>query len=189
MARGDRGYYFVKDEKTSEQTHFVYFRGPQGAVAVTRFSWASSATSAVVRLNELLELEGRGVRELHRRQRPQEVVAVALDPYEVIHKARPADLEIGIGTSGIHCAVCGQRIHKVPGGQGTTWVHSDSGAVAAPNPAKSRTDGAAVECPVCHARFGGMTECPFDGTKLVPLPDADPTALAFYEAIEGDDGA
>jgi hypothetical protein len=32
------------------------------------------------------------------------------------------------------CATCGQRIKLVPGGQGPTWVHADSGAVAAPNP-------------------------------------------------------
>ena len=32
------------------------------------------------------------------------------------------------------CTVCGQRVHRITGGQGRTWVHSDSGAVAAPNP-------------------------------------------------------
>lgn len=42
-----------------------------------------------------------------------------------VHKARPA-----VGDT--HCVVCSQRIKKVPGGQGPTWVHSDSGAVAAP---------------------------------------------------------
>lgn len=33
-----------------------------------------------------------------------------------------------------HCAICGQRIKIVPGGQGTIRVHVDSQAVAAPNP-------------------------------------------------------
>lgn len=44
-----------------------------------------------------------------------------------VHKAAPAADEQ-------HCDVCGQYIKRVPGGQGPTWVHSDSGAVAAPNP-------------------------------------------------------
>jgi hypothetical protein len=33
-----------------------------------------------------------------------------------------------------HCKYCGQRIKRVQGGQGMTWAHTDSGAVAAPNP-------------------------------------------------------
>lgn len=48
---------------------------------------------------------------------------------------------------------------------------------------ETRTDGAAVECPVCGHKFGGMTTCPWDGADLVPLPDADPVAVAFYEAL------
>ena len=44
-----------------------------------------------------------------------------------IHKATPAEDEQ-------HCAVCGQWVKRVPGGHGPTWVHRDSGAVAAPNP-------------------------------------------------------
>lgn len=47
----------------------------------------------------------------------------------------------------------------------------------------TRTDGAAVECPECHAKFGGMVECPWCEVPLVPLPDADPAAIAFYHAI------
>jgi hypothetical protein len=47
----------------------------------------------------------------------------------------------------------------------------------------TRTDGAAVQCPACLARFGGMIRCPWDGATLIPLPDADPTAVAFYNAI------
>lgn len=53
-------------------------------------------------------------------------------------------------------------------------------------PAKPhRKDGAAVECPECKRTFGGMVECPWCHVKLTPLHDADPTALAFYEAING----
>jgi hypothetical protein len=48
---------------------------------------------------------------------------------------------------------------------------------------ETRSDGAAVQCPICLAKFGGMTVCPWDGAKLEPLADADPTALAFYAAI------
>lgn len=44
-----------------------------------------------------------------------------------VHKAAP-------GNEAGYCAACGQHIKKVPGGQGPTWVHADSGAVAAPNP-------------------------------------------------------
>jgi hypothetical protein len=47
-----------------------------------------------------------------------------------IHKAEEGSHE---GFPG-HCTICGQRVRQVPGGQGMTWVHSDSGAVAAPNP-------------------------------------------------------
>lgn len=52
-----------------------------------------------------------------------------------------------------------------------------------------RTDGAVVGCPECGAVFGGMDTCPWDGTKLNPLEDADSTALAFYAAIRGEDEA
>jgi hypothetical protein len=44
-----------------------------------------------------------------------------------VHKAAP-------GRDVHHCGVCGGYIRLVPGGQGPTWVHFDSGAVAAPNP-------------------------------------------------------
>lgn len=44
-----------------------------------------------------------------------------------VHRAAPdADEQ--------HCKFCGQRIKPVIGGQGRTWIHADSGAVAAPNP-------------------------------------------------------
>ena len=50
-----------------------------------------------------------------------------------IHKARPStDYEDDAGVG--HCGVCGQAVKRVPGGQGPTWVHTDSGAVVAPNP-------------------------------------------------------
>lgn len=51
-------------------------------------------------------------------------------PYGV-HKAQLAQDSEGFPP---HCAVCGQWIKSVPGGWGPTWVHSDTGAVAAPNP-------------------------------------------------------
>ncbi len=50
-----------------------------------------------------------------------------------------------------------------------------------------RTDGAAVECPTCLAKFGGMDFCPWDGSELRPLADADPAAVAFYAAIKVSD--
>lgn len=49
---------------------------------------------------------------------------------EVVHKAHPDPAR----PENPHCIVCGQQIKQVPGGQGPTWVHTDSGAVAAPNP-------------------------------------------------------
>jgi hypothetical protein len=48
-------------------------------------------------------------------------------PQARVHKATPRE-------DNEHCATCGARIKAVPGGQGTTWVHADSGAVAAPSP-------------------------------------------------------
>jgi hypothetical protein len=44
-----------------------------------------------------------------------------------IHKAAP-------GARKGYCGVCGQGMKRVPGGSGPVYVHSDSGAVAAPNP-------------------------------------------------------
>lgn len=38
------------------------------------------------------------------------------------------------GTDDGHCAICGQHIKAVPGGDGMTWVHSDTQVVVAPNP-------------------------------------------------------
>lgn len=49
-----------------------------------------------------------------------------------VHKARPMERDEAVGYG--HCEVCGQAVKKVPGGQGPTWIHVDSGAVAAPNP-------------------------------------------------------
>ena len=45
-----------------------------------------------------------------------------------IHKAQQSQ------AGGNRCQICGQRIHAVPGGQGATFVHSDSGAVVAHDP-------------------------------------------------------
>lgn len=50
----------------------------------------------------------------------------------LIHKAVPVDGDES------HCAHCGQAIRRVTGGQGPIYVHSDSGAVAAPNPPDRR---------------------------------------------------
>lgn len=50
-----------------------------------------------------------------------------------VHKAEPSE------NFWNKCATCGQWIKKVPGGQGPTWVHEDSGAVAAPNPPADET--------------------------------------------------
>jgi hypothetical protein len=54
------------------------------------------------------------------------------EPRDLVHKAKP--LRDYRGRMKAHCVVCGQWIKRVPGGQGPTWVHSDSGAVAGPNP-------------------------------------------------------
>lgn len=45
-----------------------------------------------------------------------------------IHKATPAHDDV------LHCSVCGWRIKRVPGGQGSTYVHEATGTVAAPTP-------------------------------------------------------
>lgn len=49
---------------------------------------------------------------------------VARRAAETVHAARP-------NPDHTHCAVCLQRIRKVAGGRGPTWVHAESGAVAA----------------------------------------------------------
>jgi hypothetical protein len=48
-----------------------------------------------------------------------------------VHKAIPSHVREGF------CVACGQRIHRVPGGHGATWVHSDTGAVAGMLPAEA----------------------------------------------------
>lgn len=48
-----------------------------------------------------------------------------------VHAAKP------VSETDDHCRVCGQHTKRVPGGQGPTWVHRDTGAVAAPNPPRS----------------------------------------------------
>lgn len=59
--------------------------------------------------------------------------------HERVHKATQ------IGGRPFHCGVCGARIKRITGGQGTTWVHEDSGAVAAPNPPTEGADKVIVE--------------------------------------------
>jgi len=51
----------------------------------------------------------------------------AMNP--VVHKARPED---PASDAEQHCAVCKWWVKRVPGGEGPTWVHSETGAVAAP---------------------------------------------------------
>jgi hypothetical protein len=46
-----------------------------------------------------------------------------------VHKATPPGSHPG-ERSIDDCAVCGETIHKVPGGHGMTWVHDSTGAVA-----------------------------------------------------------
>jgi hypothetical protein len=55
-----------------------------------------------------------------------------------VHKAAP-------GADEFHCKFCGQRIKRVQGGQGPTWIHADSGAVAAPNPPGAMSAGPGVD--------------------------------------------
>lgn len=63
---------------------------------------------------------------------------MTIDPQEVVHRAAPdVTLKINPDQDITRCATCGQRIHRVPGGQGATWVHTASGAVAEANPPKT----------------------------------------------------
>jgi ribosomal protein S27E len=45
-----------------------------------------------------------------------------------VHRAAPSEIDED------RCATCGYLIRQVPGGQGLTWVHSGTGAVAAASP-------------------------------------------------------
>lgn len=47
-----------------------------------------------------------------------------------MHKAEPVDPK---AEAFAHCAHCNQPVRRVPGGQGPTWVHADSGAVVGRN--------------------------------------------------------
>lgn len=73
-----------------------------------------------------------------------------------IHKAAPTSDDLW------NCETCGQRIKRVPGGHGPIWVHSDSGAVVAPDP--RRVDG-------------------LDANDLDPVetPDVDVDTMAGWE--------
>lgn len=57
-----------------------------------------------------------------------------------IHKATPFSQAVGL-VDNRHCGVCGWRIKSVMGGWGPTWVHSDTGTVAAPNPPCYQPEG------------------------------------------------
>jgi hypothetical protein len=51
-----------------------------------------------------------------------------------VHKAAPIAAEDeNVGVS--RCAVCAWPIKRVSGGQGPTWIHTDSGTVAGPGAA------------------------------------------------------
>jgi len=45
-----------------------------------------------------------------------------------LHKATPDNERDGWGIS--QCVYCHKGIKQVPGGQGSTWVHEDTGMVA-----------------------------------------------------------
>lgn len=45
-----------------------------------------------------------------------------------MHKAEP-DV-VGTMRGDPHCSYCDEPIKQVPGGQGSTWIHTDTGAVA-----------------------------------------------------------
>jgi len=61
-------------------------------------------------------------------ERPSEKAIRLAEAARRVHKAEPRSED------DLHCKICGQHVKRVPGGQGTTWVHRDSGAVAAPTP-------------------------------------------------------
>lgn len=54
-----------------------------------------------------------------------------------IHKALPAHGERDANID--DCAICAETVKRVPGGQGPTWVHASTGAVAGPDPAPTRS--------------------------------------------------
>lgn len=49
------------------------------------------------------------------------------------HKATPQAETIGVST----CVHCGTPVKRVPGGNGPTWIHEATGAVAAPGKERS----------------------------------------------------
>lgn len=95
---------------------------------------------------------------------------------ETVHAARPNEAQT-------HCAVCFQRVRKIQGGQGPTWVHSESGAVAAaggdPEHPLSRKAAAAPIKPVTEERRTGAeakcTRCDarvrWDGQKWTTIDE------------------
>lgn len=57
-------------------------------------------------------------------------LAALQDPMQLIHKARPVRaIRDTPPTDGESCAVCGETIRRVPGGNGPVWVHADTGTV------------------------------------------------------------
>jgi hypothetical protein len=49
-----------------------------------------------------------------------------------VHKATPVLPSSLTDREAAVCSLCGQDIHRVPGGDGPTWVHTATGAVAGP---------------------------------------------------------
>jgi hypothetical protein len=47
-----------------------------------------------------------------------------------VHKATPSDENAPLTS----CTICKELVRPVPGGQGRTWVHDATGAVAGPTP-------------------------------------------------------
>lgn len=43
-----------------------------------------------------------------------------------VHKATPQNERLGVST----CEFCGEQVKRVMGGQGSTWIHTETGAVA-----------------------------------------------------------
>jgi hypothetical protein len=77
-----------------------------------------------------------------------------------IHKATPGVVKPHV------CVYCHEEIHAVPGGHGTTYVHTDTGAVAARlNLFEELRDRADSLVELCSQ----ITGIPFDPTDEVEL--------------------
>lgn len=93
-----------------------------------------------------------------------------------VHKAEPW---VPFSDSGTFCRFCNTLIHSVPGGQGPTWVHTATGAVAAVNPeyrtgplAPGRTVVGGEATPMRRFKLTGYYGT-FEITKVVEARDED----------------